>query len=91
MIPMLLCSYIKTIINVDITKYKKKIRLMLNAWENYIRTLIIKNESWNDILIHVFTLERILNEMNYELRYRPENVLIPILGLQEFTSQKFTI
>lgn len=42
-------------------------------------------------LIDLFTIERCLSELNYEIRFRPENVIVPYLGLKRMFSKDFLI
>lgn len=68
---------------------KKAWQTMLTTWELYLKEKILENIQVNPILIEIFTIERILNEIIYEILYRPENMLIPILGLIDFLEQYF--
>jgi len=42
-----------------------------------------QNSELQITLINYFTIERVLNELAYELLFRPDKILIPILGLKE--------
>ena len=42
-------------------------------------------------LIDLFTIERCLSELNYEVRFRPENVVVPYLGLKRILSRDFLV
>jgi len=57
---------------------------LLNLWENKLMGKIIdKSLKLHFTLINYFTIERTLHELNYELLFRPNNIIIPILGLKE--------
>ena len=67
-------------------KEKEKIEIMksaLNTWERELRELIVKNYEMDQDLLRFFLIERMLREINYECKYRPENILIPMIGLKE--------
>ncbi|MFX0057335.1 MAG: hypothetical protein ACFE85_09130 [Candidatus Hodarchaeota archaeon] len=57
---------------------------MLNAWENRMMGKIFDiNLNLHFTLINYFTIERALHELDYELLFRPRNIIVPILGLKE--------
>ena len=57
---------------------------ILNIWENKLMSKIFEQSSALQItLINYFTIERVLHELDYELLFRPDKILIPILGLKE--------
>ena len=57
---------------------------LLNLWENKLmRKIFDKSLKLHFTLINYFTIERTLHELNYELLFRPNNIIIPILGLVE--------
>ena len=59
---------------------------LLNLWEQKLmRKIFDKSLSLklHFTLINYFTIERTLHELNYELLFRPNNAIIPILGLKE--------
>ncbi|MHA1489152.1 MAG: hypothetical protein ACTSRI_05810 [Promethearchaeota archaeon] len=56
---------------------------LLNAWEMKLTAKILQNIGTNKILVYFFTIERVLSEINYEILYRPNNIIFPILGLKE--------
>ncbi|MHA1257006.1 MAG: hypothetical protein ACTSPS_15560, partial [Promethearchaeota archaeon] len=57
---------------------------ILNVWENKLMGKIFEKSSDLQItLINYFTIERVLYELSYELLFRPDKILIPILGLKE--------
>ena len=70
-----------------ITKKQKILEIVLkilNVWENKLMGKIFEQSSELQItLINYFTIERVLNELAYELLFRPDKILIPILGLKE--------
>ena len=70
-----------------ITKKHKILEIVLkilNVWENKLMGKIFEKSSELQItLINYFTIERVLNELAYELLFRPDKILIPILGLKE--------
>ncbi len=58
--------------------------ILLNLWENKLmRKIFDKSLKLHFTLINYFTIERTLHELNYELLFRPNNIIIPILGLKE--------
>ena len=63
----------------------------LNSWEATTRGMII--ESYQDFreldpnLLDFYTLQRILNEISYEIKFRPRNYFIPLIGLVELLDQ----
>ncbi len=57
---------------------------LLNLWENKLMSKILeKSLNFHFTLINYFTIERVLHELDYELLFRPGNIIIPILGLKE--------
>jgi len=57
---------------------------ILNVWENKLMGKIFEQSPDLQItLINYFTIERVLHELSYELLFRPDKILIPILGLKE--------
>jgi hypothetical protein len=57
---------------------------ILNVWENKLMGKIFEQSPELQItLINYFTIERVLHELTYELLFRPDKILIPILGLKE--------
>ncbi len=57
---------------------------LLNLWEQKLMGKIFdKSLKLHFTLINYFTIERTLHELNYELLFRPNNTIIPILGLKE--------
>ena len=49
--------------------------------------ILNKSLKLNFPLINLFTIERAFNELDYELLYRPSNMIIPILGLKELVDK----
>ncbi|MFX1449171.1 MAG: hypothetical protein ACFFCG_13750, partial [Promethearchaeota archaeon] len=70
-----------------ITEKHKKLEValkLLNLWENKLMGKILeKSLNLNFPLINYYTIERVLHELDYELLFRPSNIIIPILGLKE--------
>ncbi|MFX1345018.1 MAG: hypothetical protein ACFFAI_07900 [Promethearchaeota archaeon] len=60
---------------------------ILNKWESKLMSKILKNLNFNYILITYFYIERTLYELNYEILFRPNKVIIPILGLKEIVDK----
>jgi len=58
---------------------------LLNLWEKKLMGKIFDKKSLklHFVLVNYFTIERTLYELNYELLFRPNNVIIPVLGLKE--------
>jgi len=56
---------------------------LLNSWENKLMSKILKNIEKNIILINYFYIERALHELQYEILFRPNKIIVPILGLKE--------
>jgi len=58
-------------------------------WQIFISDSIIRNYYKSDVLskmkkylINLFSIQRCLMELNYEIKFRPENIVIPLLGLK---------
>ncbi len=56
---------------------------VLNIWESQLIGKILKKLNPNYILITYFYMERALYELNYEILFRPNKTIVPILGLKE--------
>ena len=56
---------------------------VLNIWETKLMGKLLKNFDAHYVLITYFYIERALNELNYEILFRPHKIIIPILGLKE--------
>ncbi len=73
--------------SAKITKKQKILEILLNLLNSWEKKLVSKifNPSLklHFILIKYYTIERALHELDYELLYRPNNIIIPILGLKE--------
>jgi hypothetical protein len=64
--------------------FLEKIVNLVNGWEVRLMNKIFdKSLNLNFPLINLFTIERAMHELDYELLYRPSNMIIPILGLKE--------
>ncbi|MBY9017673.1 MAG: hypothetical protein KGD66_02475 [Candidatus Lokiarchaeota archaeon] len=70
-----------------ITQKQKTLEVLLtllNAWENKLMGKIFdKSLKLHFTLINYYTMERALSELGYELLFRPNKIIIPILGLKE--------
>jgi hypothetical protein len=60
---------------------------VLNIWETKLMRKILKNLNLNYVLITYFYIERALHELNYEILYRPNKIIVPILGLIEIVEK----
>jgi maltose alpha-D-glucosyltransferase/alpha-amylase len=60
---------------------------VLNVWESKLIGKILKNLDPNYILITYFYIERALYELNYEILFRPNKIIVPILGLKEIVDK----
>ena len=56
---------------------------VLNVWEEKLIARLIRFLKPNITLTNYFTIERALYELNYELLFRPNKIIVPILGLKE--------
>jgi len=61
---------------------------VLNIWESNLMGKILKELDVDYILITYFYIERALYELNYEILFRPNKVIVPILGLKEIVDKK---
>ncbi len=68
---------------IPIEKRLDAILNVLNAWENKLMNKIFKSLEKNYVLITYFYIERALHELHYEILFRPNKIIIPILGLKE--------
>ena len=64
-------------------KVLETILKVLNVWEEKLMYKILKILKPNKTLINYFTIERALYELSYELLFRPNKLIVPILGLKE--------
>jgi hypothetical protein len=73
--------------SAKITRKQKVLEYLLklvNAWESRMMTKIFDIKlNLHFTLINYFTIERALHELDYELLFRPRNIIVPILGLKE--------
>ncbi len=60
---------------------------LLNTWEQKVLGRIVFYLQPNIPLTNYFTIERVLNELNYEILFRPNKIIIPILGLKQITER----
>ncbi|MFX1591525.1 MAG: hypothetical protein ACFFCL_02420 [Promethearchaeota archaeon] len=60
---------------------------VLNIWESKLIGKILKNLTSDYILITYFYIERALHELNYEILFRPNKIIVPILGLKEIVEK----
>lgn len=60
---------------------------VLNIWESKLIGKILKNSNLHYILITYFYIERALHELNYEILFRPNKIIVPILGLKEIVDK----
>lgn len=60
---------------------------VLNIWESKLIGKILKDLEPYYILITYFYIERALHELNYEVLFRPNKVIVPILGLKEIVDK----
>ncbi|MBY9006454.1 MAG: hypothetical protein KGD63_06820 [Candidatus Lokiarchaeota archaeon] len=70
--------------------YKKELNgliKLLNIWETLHTERIIKNSEYDNKLINYFLIDRIIHEINYEIKFRPFKVIIPLLGLKEYLNE----
>ncbi|MCK4287323.1 MAG: hypothetical protein KAX18_14025, partial [Candidatus Lokiarchaeota archaeon] len=59
------------------------IKDVLNIWESKLIGKILKNLNLSYVLITYFYIERALHELKYEILFRPNKIIVPILGLKE--------
>ncbi|UCD01714.1 MAG: hypothetical protein JSV23_01445 [Promethearchaeota archaeon] len=60
---------------------------ILNLWESKLIGKILRDLDANYILITYFYIERALHELNYEILFRPNKIIVPILGLKEIVDK----
>ncbi len=63
---------------------------LLDTWQKKLIDTFLKNLGRSKThvpLINYFTIERALNEINYEMLFRPNKIIVPILGLKELIDQ----
>jgi len=61
---------------------------VLNIWENKLTEIILRELDLTTALLDFFTIERTLQEINYEILYRPDKIIVPLLGLKEMFEKK---
>ena len=71
-----------------INKVLDEILHMLNAWESKLIGKILKNLNMSYVLITYFYIQRALHELTYELLYRPNKIIVPVLGLKEIVEKE---
>lgn len=68
-------------------KYDKvslnRILSLFDYWEQKYMNKILKDIDLDLTLLNIFTIERILHEIKYEILFRPNKLIIPLLGLKE--------
>ena len=57
--------------------------IVLDIWEKKQAEIILRELESNSTLLDFFTIERTLQEINYEILYRPDKIIVPLLGLKE--------
>ncbi|GAH60860.1 unnamed protein product, partial [marine sediment metagenome] len=60
---------------------------VLNDWESKLMGKILKNLNLSYVLITYFYIERALYELKYEILFRPNKIIVPILGLKEIVEK----
>ncbi|UCC18393.1 MAG: hypothetical protein JSV62_09775 [Promethearchaeota archaeon] len=70
-----------------ISKILDVVLSLLNIWESKLIGKILKDLNPNYILITYFYIERALYELNYEILFRPNKTIVPILGLKEIVDK----
>ncbi|MFX1490281.1 MAG: hypothetical protein ACFFBI_14110 [Promethearchaeota archaeon] len=60
---------------------------VLNVWESKLIGKILKSLEQSYILITYFYIERALNELKYEILFRPRKIIVPLLGLKEIVEK----
>jgi len=60
---------------------------VLNIWESKLMSKILKNLNLSYILITYFYIERALYELSYEILFRPNKIIVPVLGLKEIVDK----
>lgn len=61
---------------------------VLNTWESKLIGKILKGMNMDYILITYFYIERALYELNYEILFRPNKIIVPTLGLKEIVDKR---
>jgi maltose alpha-D-glucosyltransferase/alpha-amylase len=60
---------------------------LLNAWEYKMLYKFLKSLAPHYTLINYFYIERTLHEITYEVLFRPNKIIIPVLGLKEIVER----
>lgn len=63
---------------------------LLNTWEKKIIGLFLGTLDDTKVyipIINYFTIERVLREISYEVLFRPNKIIVPVLGLKELIDQ----
>jgi maltose alpha-D-glucosyltransferase/alpha-amylase len=60
---------------------------LLNAWELKMLYKFLKILSPHYSLINYFYIERTLHEITYEILFRPNKIIVPVLGLKEIVER----
>jgi len=63
------------------------IKNILNIWELKLIGKILKNLNLSHVLITYFYIERALHELKYEILFRPNKIIVPVLGLKEIVEK----
>ena len=60
---------------------------ILNTWELRLIGKFLKSMEPSIPLLNFYYIERVLHEIKYEILFRPEKIIVPILGLKEITER----
>ncbi|MFX1243101.1 MAG: hypothetical protein ACFFA7_17795 [Promethearchaeota archaeon] len=61
---------------------------VLNIWESKLMSKILKELDVDFTLITYFYIEKALYELRYEMLFRPNKIIVPILGLKEIVDKR---
>jgi len=61
---------------------------VLNIWESKLISRILKDLDVDYTLITYFYIEKALYELRYEILFRPNKIIVPILGLKEIVDKR---
>ncbi|MFW9818254.1 MAG: hypothetical protein ACFFE5_01495 [Candidatus Thorarchaeota archaeon] len=61
---------------------------VLNIWESKLMSRILKDLDIDYTLITYFYIEKALYELRYEILFRPNKIIVPILGLKEIVDKR---
>ena len=56
---------------------------VLDTWERKLKEIVLRDLDSIKALVDFFIIERTLREINYESLYRPDKIIVPLLGLKE--------